>query len=196
MKVLVTGCAGFIGMHVAQRLLTRGDEVVGVDNLNGYYSPLLKQARLAQLIPQTNFRFQWLDIADRNSTAAFFEEESFDRVVHLAAQAGVRYSLNNPQAYVDSNLVGFANVLEGCRQQVVAHLVYASSSSVQGGNTKIPFAETDPVDQPATYADVGALKAWVGFSPDTPLAEGLSKFVAWYCAFYGGIGVYRTTFET
>ncbi|NQW92902.1 MAG: NAD-dependent epimerase [Polaromonas sp.] len=335
MKVLVTGCAGFIGMHVAQRLLARGDEVVGVDNLNDYYSPLLKQARLAQLTPQSNFRFQWLDIADRNSTAAFFKGKSFDRVVHLAAQAGVRHSLHNPQAYVDSNLVGFANVLEGCRQQAVAHLVYASSSSVYGGNTKMPFAETDPVDQPvslyaatkkanelmahsyshlyalpatglrfftvygpwgrpdmayflftkailagtpidvfnhgnmqrdftyiddivegvvrvldrcamgaaesaaphrifnignhqpvpllafiesleknlektvekrllpmqdgdvpATYADVSALKAWVGFSPDTPLAEGLAKFVAWYRTFYGGPGIDGSTFDS
>jgi UDP-glucuronate 4-epimerase len=338
MKVLVTGCAGFIGMHVAQRLLARGDEVVGVDNLNDYYSPLLKQARLAQLTPQPNFRFQWLDIADRNTTAAFFKGESFDRVVHLAAQAGVRYSLHNPQAYVDSNLVGFANVLEGCRQQAVAHLVYASSSSVYGGNTKMPFAETDPVDQPvslyaatkkanelmahsyshlyalpatglrfftvygpwgrpdmayflftkailagtpidvfnhgnmqrdftyiddivegvmrvldrcatgaagggvgaaphrifnignhqpvpllafieslekklettvekrllpmqdgdvpASYADVSALKAWVGFSPDTPLAEGLAKFVAWYRTFYVGAGIGGSTIES
>jgi UDP-glucuronate 4-epimerase len=335
MKVLVTGCAGFIGMHVAQRLLARGDEVVGVDNLNDYYSPLLKQARLAQLTAQPNFRFQWLDIADRDSTAAFFKGERFDRVVHLAAQAGVRYSLHNPQAYVDSNLVGFANVLEGCRQQAVEHLVYASSSSVYGGNTKMPFAETDPVDQPvslyaatkkanelmahsyshlyalpatglrfftvygpwgrpdmayflftkailagtpidvfnhgdmqrdftyiddivegvvrvldrcakgaagsaaphrvfnignhqpvpllafiesleknlgktvekrllpmqdgdvpATFADVSALKAWVGFSPDTPLSEGLAKFVAWYRTFYGGPGVDKNTFES
>ena len=150
MKVLVTGAAGFIGMHVAQRLLARGDTVVGIDNLNDYYDPALKQARLAQLAPHIDFKFELIDIADRIVMASLFEREKFDRVVHLAAQAGVRYSLQNPHAYVDSNLVGFVNVLEGCRHNAVQHLVYASSSSVYGGNTKMPFDESDPVDHPVS----------------------------------------------
>ena len=150
MKVLVTGAAGFIGMHVARRLLARGDDVVGVDNLNDYYDPRLKEARLAQLAPMPGFRFLKIDIADRAGMDQLFATERFDRVVHLAAQAGVRYSLRNPQAYVDSNLAGFVNVLEGCRHHGVQHLVYASSSSVYGGNVKMPFAETDPVDHPVS----------------------------------------------
>lgn len=150
MKVLVTGAAGFIGMHVAQKLLNRGDTVIGIDNLNDYYDPALKHARLAQLEPYSDFRFEKLDVADRPGMAALFGREKFDRVVHLAAQAGVRYSLQNPHAYVDSNLIGFVNVLEGCRHHGVQHLVYASSSSVYGGNTKIPFSETDPVDHPVS----------------------------------------------
>ncbi len=150
MKVLVTGAAGFIGMHVAQRLLARGDTVVGIDNLNDYYDPKLKHARLAQLTLYPGFRFELMDIADRTAMANLFKIEKFERVVHLAAQAGVRYSLQNPHAYVDSNLVGFVNVLEGCRQNAVQHLVYASSSSVYGGNTKMPFAEGDPVDHPVS----------------------------------------------
>ena len=148
MKVLVTGVAGFIGMHVAQRLLARGDSVVGIDNLNDYYDPALKHARLAQLAPHIVFKFELMDIADRSAIANLFEREKFDRVVHLAAQAGVRYSLQNPHAYVDSNLVGFVNVLEGCRHNAVQHLVYASSSSVYGSNTKMPFTESDAVDHP------------------------------------------------
>jgi UDP-glucuronate 4-epimerase len=148
MKVLVTGAAGFIGMHVALRLVERGDEVVGVDNLSDYYDPQLKLDRLAQLQPHAGFRFVRLDVADRSAMAALFAAEKFDRVVHLAAQAGVRYSLQNPHAYADSNVSGFLNVLEGCRHHRVAHLVYASSSSVYGGNTKMPFAETDAVDHP------------------------------------------------
>lgn len=148
MKVLVTGAAGFIGMHVALRLVERGDEVVGVDNLSDYYDPQLKLDRLAQLQPHAGFRFVRLDVADRSAMAALFAAEKFDRVVHLAAQAGVRYSLQNPHAYADSNVTGFLNVLEGCRHHRVAHLVYASSSSVYGGNTKMPFAETDAVDHP------------------------------------------------
>lgn len=150
MKILVTGAAGFIGMHVAQRLLARGDTVIGIDNLNDYYDPALKRARLAQLTSHTAFRFELMDIADRPAMANLFEREKFDRVVHLAAQAGVRYSLQNPHAYVDSNLVGFVNVLEGCRHNAVQHLVYASSSSVYGGNTKMPFSEEDPVDHPVS----------------------------------------------
>ena len=150
MKVLVTGAAGFIGMHVARRLLARCDTVVGIDNLNDYYDPTLKHARLAQLTPQGGFKFELMDIADRSAMANLFEREKFDRVVHLAAQAGVRYSLQNPHAYVDSNLVGFVNVLEGCRKNAVQHLVYASSSSVYGGNTKMPFSEGDAVDHPVS----------------------------------------------
>lgn len=137
-------------MHVAQRLLARGDAVVGIDNFNDYYDPALKHARLAQLIPYAGFRFECMDIANRSAIANLFDREKFDRVVHLAAQAGVRYSLQNPHAYVDSNLVGFVNVLEGCRHNDVKHLVYASSSSVYGGNSKTPFSESDSVDHPVS----------------------------------------------
>ena len=150
MKLLLTGAAGFIGHATALRLLARGDQVVGLDNLNAYYDVALKQARLAQLLPFANFRFTQLDVADREGLAALFAAEKFDQVIHLAAQAGVRYSLKNPNAYADSNLTGFVNVLEGCRQNAVQHLVYASSSSVYGGNTKMPFAESDPVDHPVS----------------------------------------------
>lgn len=150
MKVLVTGAAGFIGMSVAQRLLARGDEVVGLDNLNDYYEVSLKESRLALLQVQAGFRFVRMDVAHRDDMAALFAQQRFDAVVHLAAQAGVRYSLRNPHAYVDSNLVGFVNVLEGCRHHQVRHLVYASSSSVYGGNTKMPFAESDAVDHPVS----------------------------------------------
>ena len=150
MKILVTGAAGFIGMHASQRLLARGDEVVGVDNLNDYYDPTLKEARLARLTPHPAFRFVKMDVADRAGMKQLFATEKFDRVIHLAAQAGVRYSLQNPQAYIDSNVVGFMNVLEGCRYSKVQHLVYASSSSVYGGNTKMPFSERDSVDHPVS----------------------------------------------
>ncbi|MDR2688623.1 MAG: NAD-dependent epimerase [Azoarcus sp.] len=150
MKILVTGAAGFIGMHTTERLLARGDEVVGLDNLNDYYDPSLKERRLARLRPHSGFRFVKLDVADRGGVERLFASEAFDRVIHLAAQAGVRYSLQNPHAYVDSNLVGFVNILEGCRHHRVAHLVYASSSSVYGGNTKMPFSEHDSVDHPVS----------------------------------------------
>ena len=150
MKVLVTGVAGFIGMFVAQRLLARGDRVVGIDNLNDYYDPALKADRLAHLNGSAAFAFHKLDLADRDGMAALFARERFDGVVHLGAQAGVRYSLTNPMAYVDSNLIGFAHVLEGCRHHGVAHLVYASSSSVYGGNAKLPYAEADAVDHPVS----------------------------------------------
>jgi len=150
MKILVTGAAGFIGMHTSLRLLARGDEVVGLDNLNDYYDPTLKEARLARLQPQSGFRFVKLDVAARTGMEALFAAERFDRVIHLAAQAGVRYSLQNPHAYIDSNLVGFMNVLEGCRHAKVQHLVYASSSSVYGGNTRMPFSEADSVDHPVS----------------------------------------------
>jgi UDP-glucuronate 4-epimerase len=150
MKILVTGAAGFIGMHVSERLLARGDEVVGLDNLNDYYDVRLKEARLSRLEGQPGFRFVRLDVADTEGMAELFSHEQFDRVVHLAAQAGVRYSLTNPHAYVQSNLVGFVNILEGCRHSGVKHLAYASSSSVYGGNTKLPFSEHDAVDHPVS----------------------------------------------
>ncbi|MDR2000926.1 MAG: NAD-dependent epimerase [Zoogloeaceae bacterium] len=150
MKILITGAAGFIGMYVAERLLARGDAVVGIDNLNAYYDVTLKEARLARLAPAPNFRFIKLDLADREGMAALFRQERPEAVIHLAAQAGVRYSLKNPFAYADSNLLGFVNVIEGCRQSEVSHLLYASSSSVYGGNRKIPFAEDDNVDHPVS----------------------------------------------
>jgi len=149
-RVLVTGAAGFIGYHVARALCGRGDEVVGTDNLNDYYEVSLKEARLRELEPFNNFRFVRLDLADRDGMAGLFQVERFDRVVHLGAQAGVRYSLENPHAYVDSNLVGFMNVLEGCRHTEVGHLVYASSSSVYGANETIPFSEDHNVDHPVS----------------------------------------------
>jgi len=150
MKILVTGAAGFIGSTAAQRLLARGDEVVGLDNLNDYYDVQLKRDRLARLEPQPGFRFVKLDVADRAAMARLFTDERFDRVIHLAAQAGVRHSLKDPHAYVDANVVGFMNVLEGCRHNRVQHLVYASSSSVYGGNTRLPFSEHDSVDHPVS----------------------------------------------
>lgn len=148
--ILVTGAAGFIGFFVSQRLLDRGEVVLGLDNLNPYYDVQLKRDRLAQLQTHPNFRFYPLDLADRAAITTLFQEQTIDRVIHLAAQAGVRYSLENPHAYVDSNLVGFVNILEGCRQQQVAHLVYASSSSVYGANRVIPFAENHNVDHPVS----------------------------------------------
>ncbi len=150
MKILLTGAAGFIGMHTALKLLKRGDEVVGLDNLNDYYDPALKQARLEQLQPWPNFKFLKADVADTTRLMNIFATENPARVIHLAAQAGVRYSLTNPQVYIHSNLVGFGNILEACRQYHVQHLVYASSSSVYGGNTKVPFAVSDPVDHPVS----------------------------------------------
>ena len=151
MKILVTGAAGFIGMHVCQKLLQRGDTVVGIDNLNDYYSPALKLARLEQLRPFSNFSFSKIDISDTNLINDLFEKNKFDSVIHLAAQAGVRYSLQNPMAYAQSNLIGFTNILEACRFNPVQHLVYASSSSVYGGNTKVPFSEADNVDHPVSF---------------------------------------------
>ena len=150
MKVLVTGAAGFIGMHVSQLLLARGDTVVGLDNLNDYYDPQLKHDRLARLTPRPGFSFVKLDVADREGMTALFARERFDRVVHLAAQAGVRYSLVNPHAYIEANIQGFMNILEGCRHNQVEHLVYASSSSVYGANRKLPFAVEDAVDHPVS----------------------------------------------
>jgi UDP-glucuronate 4-epimerase len=147
MKILVTGAAGFIGYHLARRLLQRGDEVIGVDNLNDYYDPELKKARLAGL-GSSGFTDVRANIAEREQIAELFSRHKPERVVHLAAQAGVRYSLVNPQAYVDANLVGFANILEGCRHNAIQHLVYASSSSVYGANTTLPFSVSDNVDHP------------------------------------------------
>lgn len=150
MKILLTGAAGFIGMTVALRLLDRGDEVVGLDNLNDYYDVTLKESRLQRLLPYRGFRFVKMDVAEQHGVAQLFSAEKFDRVIHLAAQAGVRYSLKNPHAYIDSNIVGFTHILEGCRHNKVSHLVYASSSSVYGGNTKMPFSEHDSVDHPVS----------------------------------------------
>ncbi len=149
-KILVTGAAGFIGSHLSQRLLARGDEVIGLDNLNDYYDVSLKEARLARLQGKDGFQFVQLDLADREGIAELFAQQRFDRVVNLAAQAGVRYSLINPHAYVDSNLTGFVNILEGCRHNEVEHLVYASSSSVYGANTSMPFSVHDNVDHPVS----------------------------------------------
>ncbi|MBP6422639.1 MAG: NAD-dependent epimerase [Propionivibrio sp.] len=150
MKILVTGAAGFIGLHVSRRLLERGDEVVGIDNLNDYYDPRLKHARLESLKSFANFRFVRMDVADAAALGSLCAIEKFNRVIHLAAQAGVRYSLTNPQAYIQSNLVGFANMLEACRHHSVEHLVYASSSSVYGANTRMPFSVHDEVNHPVS----------------------------------------------
>jgi UDP-glucuronate 4-epimerase len=150
MKILVTGAAGFIGFHVAQGLIARGDEVVGLDNLNTYYDPRLKAARLEILRRHDNFRFVKLDLVDRTGIEALFAAEKFSRVIHLAAQAGVRYSIDNPHVYVDSNVTGFLHIIEGCRHHGVQHLVYASTSSVYGANTRMPFAVEQNADHPLT----------------------------------------------
>ena len=150
MKILVTGCAGFIGMNASQRLLAAGHEVVGVDNLNDYYDVRLKESRLGALAGNALFSFEKFDLANRSLLEALFVQHRFDRVLHLAAQAGVRYSLTNPHAYVSSNLVAFLNILECCRHQQVPHLTYASSSSVYGANAKLPFSTSDPVDHPVS----------------------------------------------
>ena len=148
---LVTGCAGFIGMHCALALLARGEQVVGIDNLNAYYEVSLKEARLARLQQQSGFTFERIDVADRAAMRALFERVRPTRVLHLAAQAGVRYSIDQPDDYTDSNLLGFGNILQGCRAQQVAHLVFASSSSVYGGNARLPYSERDAVDHPISY---------------------------------------------
>jgi UDP-glucuronate 4-epimerase len=148
MKTLVTGAAGFIGYHVTERLLAEGRQVVGIDNLNAYYDPGLKRARLARLTRQPGFEFAEIDITDRPAMETVFAREGFGNVIHLAAQVGVRYSIDNPHAYAEANLTGFLHVLEGCRRARVRHLIYASSSSVYGGNNKLPFSVKDPVDAP------------------------------------------------
>ncbi len=150
MKILLTGAAGFIGYHLAARLLAEGHEVTGVDNLNPYYDPRWKRQRLAELAPNRRFEFFKADLADRASAEAVFARQRQDLVVHLAAQAGVRHSIENPHAYTDANVTGFLNVLEGCRRQEIERLIYASSSSVYGGNVKTPFAVGDPVEQPVS----------------------------------------------
>lgn len=150
MRILVTGVAGFIGFHVSQRLLARGDTVIGLDSVNNYYDVRIKENRLALLSKQERFSFNRLDLADRPGMEEVFAREKPERVIHLAAQAGVRYSLTNPHAYIDSNLVGFLHILEGCRHHHVQHLVYASSSSVYGANTKMPFSIHDNVDHPVS----------------------------------------------
>ena len=151
MRVLVTGAAGFIGFHVASKLLARGDEVIGLDNLNPYYDPTLKDARLAILKKQPRFSFEKIDLADRAGMEALFARGGIQRVVHLAAQAGVRYSVQNPHTYADSNLTGTLHVLEGCRHHGVEHLVFASTSSVYGANTKMPFSVHQNVDHPLSF---------------------------------------------
>lgn len=150
MRVLVTGAAGFIGFHACRTLAARGDDVIGVDNINDYYDVTLKEARLKELAGCKGFRFKRLDIADREAMAGLFAEMRPQRVIHLAAQAGVRYAFSNPHAYADSNLVGFLNILEGCRHHGVEHLVFASSSSIYGANTKLPYSEADAVDHPVS----------------------------------------------
>ena len=149
-KILVTGAAGFIGYNTSERLLARGDEVVGFDNVNDYYEPTLKEARLARLAPNAGFRMVRMELGDRDGVERLFREERFDRVIHLAAQAGVRYSITHPHAYIDSNLVGFLHILEGCRHHGVQHLTYASSSSVYGANTAMPFSVHQNVDHPVS----------------------------------------------
>ena len=148
---LVTGCAGFIGMHCAQALLARGEQVVGIDNLNAYYEVSLKEARLARLLQHPGFTFERTDVADRQAMRALFERVRPTRVLHLAAQAGVRYSIDQPDDYTDSNLLGFGHILQGCRAAQVEHLVFASSSSVYGGNARLPYSERDAVDHPISY---------------------------------------------
>ena len=267
MRLLVTGTAGFIGYHVAERLLARGDELVGLDVVNDYYDVALKEARLARLARHRGYRHERVDLADANAVARVFSEAAAERVIHLAAQAGVRYSLTNPDAYVRSNLVGFANILEGCRHHGAQHLTYASSSSVYGANTAMPFSVRQNVDHPlslyaaskkaneamahtyahlfglpttglrfftvygpwgrpdmahflftkaifegrpidvfnhgrmrrdftyvddavegdvpATFAGVADLQRDVGFSPSTPIEEGVRRFVVWFREFYG-----------
>ena len=150
MKVLVTGAAGFIGMHCVERLLSRGDSVVGIDNLNDYYDVTLKESRLSRIADHPAFHFHRVAIEDKDAMARIFADEKPDRVIHLAAQAGVRYSLENPHAYIDANLQGFINILEGCRHNDVTHLAYASSSSVYGGNEQMPFSEHHSVDHPVS----------------------------------------------
>ncbi|MEM8665746.1 MAG: SDR family NAD(P)-dependent oxidoreductase, partial [Pseudomonadota bacterium] len=151
MKILVTGAAGFIGFTLARALLARGDTVIGVDNLSPYYDVRLKEARLAELSPDERFTFIRMDLADKGAVDALFTEHSFDRVIHLAAQAGVRHSLEDPHAYVSANIVAFTNVLEACRYANVSHLTYASTSSVYGANTKLPFSESEGVDHPLQF---------------------------------------------
>ena len=155
--MLVSGVAGFIGYHLAKRLLEEGYDLIGLDNLNNYYDPRLKKDRLAQLINYPNFEFIKIDFTDQEKTRTFFAKQSLEQVIHLGAQAGVRYSLENPQAYIDTNLTGFLNILEGCRHNNISKVIYASSSSVYGNNTKLPFSENDQVRQPVSLYGVSKL---------------------------------------
>ncbi|MEE2765636.1 MAG: SDR family NAD(P)-dependent oxidoreductase [Candidatus Neomarinimicrobiota bacterium] len=155
--MLITGVAGFIGYHLAKRLLEEGYDLIGLDNLNNYYDPQLKKDRLAQLINYPNFEFIKIDFTDQEKTRSFFMKQSFEQVIHLGAQAGVRYSLENPQAYIDTNLTGFLNILEGCRHNNISRVIYASSSSVYGNNSKSPFSENDQVRQPISLYGVSKL---------------------------------------
>ncbi len=165
MRILVTGCAGFIGFHVAQRLLTEQHTVIGIDNLNPYYDPSLKKARLSQLMPYPQFQFLELDITHQPTIQALFKEHPIDIVVHLAAQAGVRYSIIHPETYIQSNLVGFSHLIEACRQHAVQHLIFASSSSVYGQNQRYPFTETDPTDAPISlYASTKKANELMAYS--------------------------------
>jgi len=198
-SILVTGAAGFIGFHLARRLAADGWSVLGIDNLNDYYDPGLKQVRLAELRIHPNFRFEQCDVADRGAVARPFATERFAYVAHLAAQAGVAHSAVDPAAYVDANVVGFANILEGCRHAQSRHLVYASSSSVYGANTRMPLRISDRVDQPSslcgaskkanevmayavleTFADSSDLERATSFAPRTPIDDGLRSFVEWF----------------
>ena len=177
MKILVTGAAGFIGYHTAAKLLDRGDEVLGIDNLNDYYDVALKKARLSRLVGRNGFRFLEANIADRKMMTKCFAREQFDRVINLAAQAGVRYSLENPYAYIESNISGFLNILEGCRHNRVAHCVFASSSSVYGANTRMPFSVKDQVDHPLSlYEEIKRVDGAHVCEPLRNADDGLALF--------------------
>jgi UDP-glucuronate 4-epimerase len=207
MKVLVTGAAGFIGSALTLRLLERGDDVIGIDNHNDYYDPSLKEARLARHVDHSGYVHLRVDLADKKAIEDCFAQHQPDRVVNLAAQAGVRYSIENPLAYINSNIVGFAHILEGCRHHNVEHLVYASSSSVYGANTKMPFSVHDNVDHPLslyaaskksnelmahTYSHLYRLPATdltdlvenLDYRPSTSIEIGVGQLVKWYRAFY------------
>ena len=198
-RILVTGAAGFIGFHTASTLLERGDEVIGLDNLNDYYSVQLKKDRLAQLTKHDGFRFADVSLEKRSDIEQLFADSSFDTVIHLAAQAGVRYSLENPHAYVDSNLVGFVNILEACRHHKTAHLTYASSSSVYGANKNKPFRVTDRVDHPVSlYAASKKANELMAHTYshlfDLP-TTGLRFFTVygpWGASRYGDVAVHRS----
>lgn len=178
---LVTVAAGFIGYYLSKRLLDEGKKVIGIDNLNDYYDVNLKYERLNLIKDHNNFKFYKVDISNKEDVNQIFKENKIDYVINLAAQAGVRYSIENPDAYINSNIVGFYNILEACRHNPVKHLVYASSSSVYGANDKVPFEETDNVDNPVSlYAATKELEELVGFKPKTSIKEGLTKFSEWY----------------
>ena len=203
MKILITGSSGFIGFHLSNLLLSKDFQVVGIDNMNDYYDVQLKKSRLSILEKKENFSFHQIDLVDRDKINELFEKEKFDYVINLAAQAGVRYSIENPHAYIQSNVVGFMNILEACRNYDVKNLSYASSSSVYGLNKSQPFKTSDHTDHPvslyaatknfmdmqdgdvvSTYADVSDLINDFGYKPDTSLEVGIERFVKWYKEFY------------